>query len=115
MRVIIAGGREFDDYDLLCSEMVDLNLDMTTLSIVSGTARGADSLGERWAYNNNIPVNKFPALWRVHGKSAGYRRNAEMADNADMLVAFWDGKSKGTRHMIDLANRKGLAVLIIHY
>jgi len=61
------------------------------------------------------PVAKFPADWNKFKKSAGYKRNVEMAENADALIAFYDGKSKGTGHMIDIAKEKNLLIRIILY
>ena len=72
--------------------------------VISGGARGADILGERWARENHVPVTKFPAEWRVNGiynPSAGFERNSRMAKNAEALIAVWDGKSRGTCHMIN--------------
>jgi hypothetical protein len=80
--------------------------------VVSGGARGVDSLGEMWAKEHDVPVKIFPAQWHVHGRSAGYRRNVEMAKNADALIACWDEVSKGTKHMIDIAREKGLTVYV---
>lgn len=65
-----------------------------------------------WARRNNVPVEKYPANWDKYGKSAGYIRNEEMAKVADSLLAIWDGKSRGTKHMIDIATKKGLTVFI---
>jgi hypothetical protein len=112
-KVIIAGSRTFNDYTLLEETLNKFNLTIT--EIVSGTAKGADSLGERYATENNITIKKFPANWAKYNKSAGYIRNKEMAEYGDILIAFWDGKSKGTKHMIDLANNKNLSVNIIEY
>jgi hypothetical protein len=103
MKVIIAGGRDFDDYLTLNCEIDFLNNHYFKLEIVCGGARGADTLAENYAKQLGLPVKVFPADWDKHGKSAGYLRNQQMAEYADMLVAFWDGKSKGTKHMIDLA------------
>jgi hypothetical protein len=77
-------------------------------TVLSGNARGADILGEMWAKNNSIPCELYPAEWDIHGKSAGYIRNSTMAENAEALIALWDGESRGTKHMIDLAKKKGL-------
>jgi len=122
MKVIIAGGRKYDDYNTLQSMVMAIvdNIEDTRPSpedveIVSGGARGADKLGERFAKENGFKVKLFPANWDTYGKSAGYIRNKEMADYADTLVAFWDGESKGTGHMIDLAKKKGLKVFVIKY
>lgn len=113
MKTIIAGGREFTDYYVLHDCMQDIPWDIT--EVVSGTARGTDVLGETWGANKRTPVVKFPANWDKHGKAAGHIRNAEMADYADALVAFWDGKSKGTRGMIETAAKKGLYVKVFRY
>lgn len=84
------------------------------MEIVSGTARGADRLGENCANKYNIPIKQFPADWYTHGKKAGHLRNEEMAKYATHLIAIWDGKSKGTKNMIDLAKKYNLKVRIIY-
>lgn len=116
LKVVVAGGRDFDDYNLL-KETLDhlLQKRLPDVEIVSGAARGADSLGERYAKENNLSVHRRPADWDRYGKSAGYRRNAEMAKYADACICFWDGKSRGTKHMIDLAEKEGLKVRVINY
>ena len=81
--------------------------------IVSGTARGADRLGEQYANANSLPLKKMPAEWDKYGKSAGYKRNEQMAEYSDCLIAFWDGQSRGTKHMIDIARRLDLEVIVI--
>ena len=115
-RIIVAGGRDFDDYQLL-SKTLDEVLSPLEIhaSIMSGGARGADALGEKYASEHNIPVDCFPANWRKHGRSAGFLRNKIMAANANALVAFWDGTSPGTKHMIDTARSRGLAVHLVNY
>ena len=75
---------------------------------MSGTARGVDRFGEQWAIENNVAIKRFPADWDTHGKRAGYLRNIQMDDYADALIAVWDGESRGTKHMIEEAKRKGL-------
>ena len=82
------------------------------LEIVSGTARGVDQLGERYALERGLKLKKFPANWDKYGRKAGYLRNKEMAEYARILIAFWDGKSKGTKHMIDLAQKYGVFIII---
>lgn len=114
MDVIIAGTRDFDDYDLLAWVM-DTELLIDIDQVVCGMARGADELGAKWAKENDIPVAEYPADWDKFGKSAGYRRNEEMAENADACIAFWDGESRGTKHMIDLALEHGLDLHVIRY
>lgn len=108
MRTIIAGSRDCTNPEDLIRALSEC--DWTPTVVISGAARGADRLGELWAQVNNIPCEKFPANWNKYGKSAGYRRNVEMAENAEALLALWDGKSRGTKHMIDIANSKGLKV-----
>jgi len=87
-------------------------VDWPITTVISGTAAGVDVHGERWAEEQGIPVEKYPADWNKHGKSAGHIRNAEMADVADALVAIWDGESRGTKGMIELALKKGLSLYI---
>ena len=82
---------------------------------MSGHASGADSLGEKFAADHNLQCELYPADWDKHGKAAGPIRNAEMAEVADALIAFWDGQSRGTKSMIDLARKKGLQVAIVRY
>ena len=112
-RVIIAGSRDFSDYDALKS-YADAKLSnisrRDSIEVVSGCARGADTLGERYAEERGYGIKKFPADWNRYGKSAGYLRNVEMAEYADALIAFWDGKSKGTEHMIRIAKNRGLRI-----
>lgn len=115
-KVIVAGSRGFNDYKLL-KDTLDYLLQnkLPDVLIVSGTARGADTLGEKYAVEKGIDFVEFPANWDEFGKSAGYRRNAEMADYSDACIVFWDGKSRGTKHMIDLAEKKSLQLKIIKY
>ncbi len=117
-RVIIAGTRSFNDYELLrdsCNNLLSEKQRTHTVVVISGTARGADQMGERYAKERGFQLRRFPADWEQYGKSAGHIRNAKMADNADALIAFWDGESKGTKNMINNARRKGLAVRVIQY
>lgn len=118
-RVIIAGTRYFDNYALL-KEYCDYMLSKKTedgeeISILSGRASGADTLGEKYAAERGYKVLYFPADWEQYGKQAGPIRNRQMADNADALIAFWDGKSRGTKNMIEEAQKRGLKVAIKHY
>jgi hypothetical protein len=115
MKIIIAGGRNFRDYNKLRESCDNILVNQKEVEIVSGTAVGADTLGERYAQEKDYEVKKFPAQWDLYGNSAGYKRNQQMAEYADGLIAFWDGKSKGTKHMIDIANKMGLKVRVIRY
>lgn len=115
MKVIIAGGRNFEDYDLLCRKADKILSQQHEVEVVSGTAKGADKLGERYAEERGFPIKRFPADWGTHGKAAGYIRNEDMALYSDALIAFWDEQSKGTKHMIDIAELHGLKTRIIKY
>lgn len=125
MNIIIAGSRDFDDYRLLkktVSDYIEENQVNNTqqIRIISGGAKGADRLGECYAFDNGCSVIRFQALWGVYGKSAGPRRNNEMAKFASesgsgTLIAFWDGESRGTKNMIDTARRYGLHVIVVEY
>ncbi len=99
MKLIIAGGRDFNQGYIINKVLYGLESDIID-EVVCGDARGADTLGAEWAYIHHIPIKHFPANWDKYGKAAGYIRNAEMAEYGDMLIAFWDGKSPGTKNMI---------------
>ena len=113
MKVIIAGGRDLTDYDVCLEGVKNAGFDIT--EVVSGHARGADSLGERFAQEAGLPLKLFPAEWDKHGRAAGPIRNNQMAAYADALIALWDGDSKGTRHMIQQAQKLGLKVHVERY
>lgn len=98
MKVIIAGSRDCEDY---VSLLVAIHLAKFDIAeVVSGCARGADKMGERWADEHSIPIKRFPADWTKYGKSAGSRRNTQMAEYGEALIALWDGNSRGTSNMI---------------
>lgn len=115
MNIIVAGGRDFNDYDLLSKTLSRNFATVKNPVIVCGEAKGADLLGKRYAIEMNLPVISKPAEWNKYGRSAGYRRNNEMAMIADSLIAFWNGKSKGTQHMIETMKRLGKQVLVVPY
>ncbi len=113
MKVIIAGSRGVTLWTSITIAVEESGFNIT--EVVSGMARGADMLGEEYANVNNLPVKRFPADWSKYGKSAGYKRNQEMAKYADALIAIWDGQSRGTGHMIDIATEAGLKVHVFRY
>jgi hypothetical protein len=115
MKVIIAGSRQFVDYKLLKENVDEFREEHEIDTIISGTARGADTLGEEYARLHNIDVIKMPANWREYGKRAGYLRNEQMAEVADACICFWDGDSRGTKHMIDIARRMNLILKVVIY
>ena len=116
-KVIIAGCRDFTDYELL-REKCDYhlqNLRLEDIVIVSGHASGADSLGERYAQERGFQLETYPADWKAHGRAAGPIRNAKMASVAHALISFWDGKSRCTKNMIDTAKKHNLQVAVVRY
>lgn len=113
MKVIIAGCRNFNNYDLLKARLDFYFQNAEIKEIISGACSGADKLGERYANEHSIPVKQFPANWSL-GRKAGPLRNEEMAKYADALVAFWDGESRGTADMIRRAHAYGLKVKIVY-
>lgn len=109
MRTIIAGSRSIITYKEVDAVIRSCPWVNEITVILSGTARGVDKLGERYAEYNNITVEQYPADWSL-GKQAGYLRNVEMANNADALITIWDGSSPGTTHMLNIAEKKGLRI-----
>lgn len=134
MKTIIAGSRNIADYfcedyckckdssykgiapceDLAYNELVKFidKCPWEITQVISGTAKGVDRLGERWAKENNIPCVRYPAKWAKYGKSAGPIRNAEMADVAEATIVLWDGVSKGTNNMIKVSRKKKLGLIV---
>ena len=111
MKIVIAGSRSFHDYQLLCQTLAPERHRIT--QVITGGARGADALGKRWAWSKQVPWKGFKADWERFGKSAGVRRNYQMAQAGDVLIAFWDGQSPGTRHMITCMQQLGKLVVVI--
>jgi hypothetical protein len=112
MRVVIAGSRSIKAFGVVERAILSSPFSGRITEVVSGTARGVDKLGERWAKENNIPIKFFPANWFEYGKGAGRLRNSEMAMYADALIAVWDGESRGTRNMIEEMQRLGKLIFI---
>ncbi len=118
-RVVVCGGKDFQDrtlcFDTLAKELSCLN----DIEIVSGHARGADMLGEEYACANSLELKLFPADWQRYGRAAGPIRNRQMIEYAQektaLVIAFWDGKSRGTKNTIELARKSGIEVHIISY
>lgn len=132
VRIIIAGSREFSNpfihYPIMKSTVhsviSDLKLsdeELKQLTIVSGSAKGADTLGERYSLEFGYACTRFPANWNLYGKRAGYIRNTEMAKYATepsytgLLIAFWNGKSRGTKHMIDIAKEYDMRIYVKYF
>jgi len=118
MKIGIIGSRTFNNYELLKEVMGDyLNRDneLNCELVVSGGANGADSLGERWARENNIQTLIFKPDWKKYGKSAGFIRNEDIIKNSDFVVAFWDEISKGTKSSIDLTIKHDIPIRIVTF
>lgn len=103
----IVGSRDFPDLGLVVEYVHSLPKDTV---VVSGNAKGVDKTAETVAMDLGMEVISLPADWKQHGKSAGYKRNGEIVARSHKIVAFWDGKSKGTKHTIDIAYERGIPV-----
>lgn len=117
MRIIIAGSREYNNYEE-AAKLVDKfikDVNSSNVVIVSGGAKGADKIGEEYAARNDLDCVVYKANWGKYGKQAGIIRNGEMAKNADCLLAFWDGESRGTYNMINTAKKRKLKVRVFNY
>lgn len=104
----VVGSRSFNNYQFLSATLNQYDIS----TIISGAARGADSLAAQYAKEHNIPLKEFPAEWDKHGKSAGYIRNQQIVAEADIIICFWDGVSKGTKLTIDIAKKSNKPVHI---
>ncbi len=113
MKVIVCGGRDYDDYDTVCEVMNTVQKQRGFTTVVQGGARGADMLGKRWALENNYPYEEYTADWAKYGKAAGVLRNQEMLEEsgAQIVIAFPGGT--GTYDMIKRARRKPGVELIV--
>ena len=119
-KVIVADGRDFADYAYLKEKLDEVfaslgDLDSHPIEIISGMAKGADTLGIRYAEEHKLTMVLSPANWKKYHRMAGILRNMNMLVTATHLVAFWDGKSHGTKHMIEIAKAKGIPVWIFDY
>lgn len=134
LKILVAGGRDFNDFQLMQQTVMGIILDrlmalkdkgfelnIGDVEIVSGGANGADTLAEQFADNMNFSKYIINADWNKHGKKAGILRNNDMADycikdSVDCVcICFWDSISKGTKHMIDIAKRHHIDTIIIDY
>jgi hypothetical protein len=109
MKVAVIGSRDFNDYEEVKQTLSTINITL----LVSGGAKGADSLGERYAKEHNIETKIFLPDWEKYGKKAGFLRNTDIINEAELIIAFWDGQSKGTKDSIDKAFKSEKKLLII--
>ena len=117
-KVVVAGGRDFKCYKTLSSyldKVLSNKVKTHNIVVVCGKARGADTLGEKYARERGYEVDYYVPNWDEYGKSAGYKRNEVMANNSHATVAFWDGKSRGTKHMINLTKTYGNLLKVCPY
>lgn len=114
-KIIIAGSRGYNDYYEFCHWLdTCLGKEKKSIEIVSGGAKGPDSMSERYAAARKIKLVQFLPQWKLHGKRAGIIRNRDMGDYADKLIAFWDGKSRGTKNMIEYMKKLKKPVQVIY-
>jgi len=111
MKLAVVGSRSFRDFDLLEKTLKKVCSDYVVDSFVSGGAVGADSMGLMFAKDNNIPSDVYFPDWE-QGRHAGFIRNTKIAEEADILVAFWDGRSNGTKDVIGKAENLGKIVIV---
>jgi len=113
LKVVVAGGRTYTNTGMvfICLEKIVQKDDV----IISGHAKGVDMMGELYAQKNNLACEIYPAEWDKYGRSAGPRRNEQMAQVADKVVVFWDFKSRGTKNMIDMAKKYKKELFIFDY
>lgn len=112
MKLAIVGSRDFNDYEFL-KKILDYHRTAQNdpcTQIISGGARGADTLAKRYAAEHDIPIKEFIPNWDVHGKSAGFLRNEQIVEACDELIVFWNGMSRGTKHSMTLAEEAGKPV-----
>lgn len=117
VKLAIVGSRGFQDYDALVEfiDMVIKENDYEVTEVISGGAKGADRLGELWAKTRGYPVTIYQAEWDKYGKSAGFRRNYDIIQGCDVVFAFWDGESKGTKHDLELAEKFRKPIFLYNY
>ncbi len=115
MRLAVVGSRNFDDYGLLSKELDKLNLLTKIQLIISGGAKGADTLAVKYALQRGIDYKEFLPDWRTHGKKAGIFRNIKIVDNCDYCIAFWDKKSRGTLFTLNYARKKNKPTFIVPF
>ncbi len=114
-KIVVAGSRNYENYNeakLFLDACLAKVLKHNKVMFLSGGAKGADALGEKYAAEKGFPIKKHPANWAKYGRGAGVIRNETMATECDMVICFWDGKSRGTKSMINLAKKYGKPVKV---
>ena len=117
-RLVVAGSRDFNNYDMLCSALDEVIGELKAeynVTIVSGTANGADKLGEKYAEKHGLKIERHPANWGRYGRGAGPIRNAEMVKASDGVIVFWNGESTGAKNIIDCAKAENHLIKVVKY
>ena len=117
-RLVVAGSRNFNDYGLLCTTLDEVVGELKSeynITIVSGTANGADRLGEKYAEKHGLKIERHPANWGRYGRGAGPIRNAEMVKESDGVIVFWNGESSGAKNIIDCAKAENHLIKVVKY
>lgn len=115
MKLAIAGSRNFNDFAFLELKINELRKQYAIDSLISGGAKGADLLAEQYAAKYHLAIECVLPDWKMHSHGAGHRRNEIIVQKCDLLIAFWDGKSKGTKHIIEYAQKQNKQVYIFNY
>ena len=106
-KIAIIGSRTFNDYEFFKEKLANYSMEM----IISGGAKGTDSMAHDYSQDFNIPITVIKPNWKL-GKHAGLLRNIEIIDLCDFVIAFWNGNSKGTKQAVDYAKKIGKEVII---
>jgi len=115
IQLAVVGGRDFRDYKKLSAAIDSIRAECVVDRIISGGARGADSLAEKYARERNIPITVFRPDWEREGKKAGLLRNKDIIEASGWVLAFWDGESRGTQHTITIAKKSMKRVVVYSY
>jgi predicted Rossmann fold nucleotide-binding protein DprA/Smf involved in DNA uptake len=107
MKIAIVGSRNIEDIN------IDNYVDFLPECVISGGARGVDSIAEKWAKGKGVETVIFRPDYAQFGRSAPLKRNHTIVEAADMVIAFWDGKSRGTKYTIDLAKKMKKNIKIV--
>jgi len=115
MIILVCGSRTWTDRQLIAAELMEIRSKKGLHLVIHGAARGADRLAGIVAKELGVPVREYPANWDAYGRAAGFIRNEAMVDSKpDLVLAFWDGRSKGTKHTVEYAQKKGIETRIVH-
>lgn len=114
LRVLVCGSRSWTDFDTIYYRLSSLVRDYPDVVIVEGGAKGADTIARQVAEDFQVDTEEYLPDWEKYKKQAGFKRNIQMLETKpDLVLAFWDGKSKGTRHIITEAKERGIEVEVI--